>query len=195
MINSLQKQPKKTVPLIKLVMVARFSAQKDHNLLFQALSMINNKNWSLDLIGGGEDSDKVGLLLKQYKIEKHVNLIGQINNVDEVLYEYDIFLLISKWEGFPRSILEAMRTGLPVIASDVGGVNESVIDSKGGFLVPRGDVTSLIQCLQKLMGCSKLRSTMGEFNRSRFVEEFTFEAMYQKNINLYNEVLLSCKKF
>ncbi len=65
---------------------------------------------------------------------------GAVNNVPDYLQKADVFLLITNWEGLPISILEAMSYGLPVIASDVAGVKEEVLDGVNGFVVPRKDV-------------------------------------------------------
>ncbi|TOG57259.1 glycosyltransferase, partial [Vibrio parahaemolyticus] len=73
------------------------------------------------------------------------------DDVEELLSKSDIFLLISNWEGYPISILEAMSYGLPVVASDVGGVRESVTHGYNGCLIPRGDVEYLKNTIDDLL--------------------------------------------
>lgn len=100
-----------------------------------------------------------------------------------------MFLLISKWEGFPRSILEAMRAGLPVIASNVGGTSEAINDGITGFLVEREDVDGLKHKLCKLLSEPELCFNMGQAGYQSFISNFTFDVMYQKTYYLYESLL------
>ena len=65
------------------------------------------------------------------------HFLGTGQDITELLHKSDLFVLISDWEGLPLSILEAMRCGLPIIASDVGGVKEAVVHSENGYLIPK----------------------------------------------------------
>ncbi|HCN9800614.1 TPA: glycosyltransferase family 4 protein, partial [Escherichia coli] len=157
---------------VNLISVARFSEQKDHKTLFLALKDIDDLEWRIQLIGKGP-------LLGYYKefatklgISDRVQFLGERHDVAQLLHQSDVFLLISNWEGFPRSILEAMRAGIPVIASDVGGSSESVADNHTGFLIPRGDVDALQQALRLLMQSKILREKMGANGRERYLSNF-----------------------
>jgi glycosyltransferase involved in cell wall biosynthesis len=176
---------------IKIISVARFSEQKDHKTLLEALVKIKDRNWTLDLVGKGPLLNKTKLYVDQIGLGNRVKFLGERHDVNELLFNYDIYTLISNWEGFPRSILEAMRTALPVIASDVGGVNEAVKDGDTGFLVPRGEVDILKNKLEDLIDNEALRSKMGQAGKRDFEKSFTFEAMYNKTLNVYNDVLKS----
>jgi len=101
--------------------------------------------------------------------------------------------LISNWEGFPRSILEAMSCSLPVIASDVGGVKEAV-DESCGILVKRGDKEGLKIALEKLLKNPETVQEMGENARERVEREFSLEKMLRATKQVYQEVLFSFKK-
>ena len=96
------------------------------------------------------------------------------------------FLLISNWEGLPLSILEAMRAGLPVIASHVGGVSEAVVHQKTGWLVPAGQDAPLLQALQTLLPDRSRLYDMGQAGRVRFEEKFTFLQMAEKTLDVYD---------
>jgi glycosyltransferase involved in cell wall biosynthesis len=85
--------------------------------------------------------------------------------------------------------VEAMRASLPVIASDVGGCNESVAEGETGFLVPRGDVDSLRDRLLRLISKPEERRKMGMAGRARYEKEFTFRRMYERTLEVYREVL------
>ena len=96
----------------------------------------------MDLVGVGPLQAQTKALTESLGIGSRVRFLGAREGVCEVLRGADVYALISDWEGFPRSILEAMSVGLPVVASDVGGVSEAVRDAETGFLVPRQDHSS-----------------------------------------------------
>lgn len=176
---------------VRLMMVARFSEQKDYQLLFRALAAIkNNKAFEMFLVGDGPLLAQSREMVQQMGLGNEVKFLGARNDVPVLLAEAQIFVLISKWEGFPRSVLEAMRSGLPVIASDVGGTRESVIDGETGFLIPRGDVDILKDRLLKLINDPNLRVQMGESGYRRFVREFTFKHMLEKTLKVYRESIV-----
>jgi glycosyltransferase involved in cell wall biosynthesis len=118
-----------------------------------------------------------------------VNFLGFRRDVSARLAAAQVFLLTSKWEGFPRSILEAMRAGLPVVATDVGGVQESVVDGVTGFVIPRGDTAHLRECMHKLIIDADLRVRMGEAGRTHYENNFTFDHLVKKTTKLYEVVL------
>ncbi|MER0325909.1 glycosyltransferase family 4 protein [Vibrio vulnificus] len=178
--------------ICQLVMIARFSEQKDHETLFAALSNINDLNWHLELVGKGRLMSHFKKRAEDLGIADRVTFSGQRSDVDMLLCKKDIFLLISKWEGFPRSILEAMRARLPVIASNVGGVSESVVDNYSGFLVERGDQVTLEIKLRALMANKDLRQQFGSIGYASYIDNFTFESMVRKTELVYSEVL--CKQ-
>ena len=96
---------------------------------------------------------------------------------------------LSLWEGFPRSIIEALRSSLPVIASDVGGVKESVFNDVNGFVVPPSDVEALRSALEILLTSSCLRQSFGQQSRHLYELNFQFDVMASKTIALYNQIL------
>jgi Glycosyltransferase len=171
--------------VVKLISVARFSEQKDHESLLKALSLLETKNWILTLVGKGPKLDEMKKLAMELGINKNVVFTGERLDIETLLAESDIFLLISNWEGFPISILEAMREGLPVLASDVGGVSESVIDGKTGYLIPRGNIDAIKNKLAVLINDSSLRAEFGKSGKEFFLENFSFKAMYSKTVELY----------
>jgi len=173
----------------KLVMVARFDFPKNHHDLLYALANIIDCDWSLDLIGDGPLFDDVKLLAEKLNINQRINFVGASNKVSEYLSTADVFVLISNWEGLPLTILEAMRAGLPVVASDVGGVAECVVLQKTGFLIDRGDIKALALSLEQLINSPNLRKSMGENSRILFETSFTFNHMFNDTLNIYKRAL------
>jgi len=179
---------------VKIVMVARFQKQKDFVTLFSALSGLLGYKWSLLLIGNGPLLDLVQSQAKGFGITDRIIFWGEQDNVAEHLSKCQIFVLTSNWEGFPRSILEAMRAGLPVIASDVGGVSEAVIDDKTGFLIPRKDDKTLQNRLKILIDDTEKRKQLGKAGRESYEKNFTFNKMAEKTLQVYEGLLDSKSK-
>lgn len=176
-----------SLPSVRLLMVARFGQQKDHALLLRALSRCKDLEWTLDLVGGG-NVDQCLFDCKAYHLVDRVNILGERKDVGTLLKNTDIFLLISRWEGLPISILEAMRQGLPVIASDVGGVSEAVQDSETGYLIPRGDLESLEVALRRMIVDRNQSFAMGNAGRRRYERDFLFDGMVRKTLQIYMTV-------
>jgi glycosyltransferase involved in cell wall biosynthesis len=109
--------------------------------------------------------------------------------VDQILANAQIGLLVTNWEGFPLSILEAMRAALPVVASAVGGVGESVRDQETGFLVPAGEVEPLRKRLRQLLVDPGLRVRLGARGRVVYEEHFALDQTVSKTLAVYRDVL------
>lgn len=180
---------------INLVSVARFTEQKDHITLFNALTKITDLKWELNLIGKGPLLEESKALVEKMNLSHRVNFLGEQQDVDYFLSQADIFLLVSNWEGFPISILEAMRAELPVIASDVGGINEALIDGETGYLIPRKDYLFLAECISKLISNEKLRMEMGSNARELYLKKFTIDKMIDKTIEVYQDALTIKKRY
>ena len=185
----LQADPARMPP--RLVMVARFQAQKDHASLLRALGGMRDRSWELDLIGNGPLAEDMQSLAASLGLDGRVHFLGRRTDVDQLLSRAQISVLATNWEGFPLSILEAMRAGLPVVASAVGGVSESVRDEETGYLVPRGDVDRLRDRIGRLLDAPALRARLGSQGRARFEQHFTLQASVDKTIAVYREVLAS----
>ncbi len=182
-------EPKDTTVPLRMVMTARLDEQKDHRTLLLALAQLLDLSWQLDLIGEGPLLPTLQALAAELKIAERVRFLGLRNDVGELLRNADIFVLISHWEGFPRSILEGMRAGLPVVATDVAGVAESVAEGSTGHLVPRDDPTVLTARLRSLLTDPQQRAAMGAAGRARFEAEFTFDRMFRGTLAVYDEVM------
>ena len=171
-----------------ILMVARFEEQKDQQLLLRATADNRDLDWRLTFVGDGPRRKECEDLAQNLDIASRVTFAGYSDRVEEHLGQSDIFALITHWEGFPRSILEAMRAGLPVIVSDVGGCSESVSDGKTGRVVRHGDQQELADALRELLTNDEGREAMGELALQHYRERFTFEIMYQKYLDLYRSV-------
>lgn len=183
----LRAEPGRTPP--RLVMVARFGAQKDHTTLLRALADLRDEAWELDLVGEGPLLAEMESLAASLGLGARVNFLGQRMDVDRILANAQISLLVTNWEGFPLSILESMRAELPVVASAVGGVGESVLDGDTGFLVPPGQPEPLRDRLRQLLADPDLRVRFGRRGRQVFEERFALDQTVSKTLAVYRGVL------
>ena len=180
-------RPDTGVPCI--VMIGRFAAPKDQPILLRALGQLRGLKWRLELVGDGPRQPEAIALAEALGIADRVRFLGERYDVNAILADADIGVLISNWEGFPRSILETMSTGLPVVASDVGGIPEAVEEGETGFLVPRQDIRLLTDRLRLLLTNAHLRHTLGAKGRLRYEQEFQFELMFERTLALYQQIL------
>ncbi|MFL5475432.1 MAG: glycosyltransferase family 4 protein [Gemmatimonadales bacterium] len=173
----------------RIVMVARFEPQKDHATLLHALGGLVGQPWELDLIGDGPLRGRMEHLVRTLGLGTRVRFLGQRADVDAYLAEAQISVLTTNWEGFPLTVLEAMRAGLPVVATAVGGVAEALVDGDSGYLIGRGDVTLLRDRLGRLLSSPGLREEMGGKGRTRWEGHFTIEQMVAKTFAIYQDVV------
>lgn len=183
----LRGNPAGAVP--QLMMVARFQPQKDHPTLLKALAGLRHLEWELALAGDGPLRPQMENLAASLGLAGRVQFLGVRQDIPELLARAQALVLISNWEGFPLSILEAMRAGLPVVASDVGGVKEQVTNGLNGFLVPRGGQAALQERLTTLITGPGLRARLGASGRKLFEDRFTVGQMVENTLSVYRDVL------
>lgn len=169
---------------LQIVTVARFSPPKKIKETLRLLSTAVEKGMDIHItfIGDGPLFEESVAYAKALHIESAVTFLGARTDVEQILPQYDLFLLLSNWEGFPISIIEAMRAGLPVVASDVGGVKEAVIHGKTGWLIPRDDST-LLQVYEYILHHSTEFVQMGQNARQAYEQHFTVQHMLQCVVN------------
>ncbi|WP_309745450.1 glycosyltransferase family 4 protein [Chamaesiphon sp. OTE_20_metabat_361] len=173
----------------QLIMVARFNrAQKDQHTLMQAIAQID-RPIQLILVGTGPDWEESKNIAKQLGILDRVSFLGDRLDVPDLLADSQIFVLSTHYEGAPISILEAMRCGLPIVATNVNGIPEQVADNVTGLLVPHQDVDALTAAISSLIDDPQRRQQMGVAGRQKFIQEFTVEQMVEKTELVYRSVL------
>jgi glycosyltransferase involved in cell wall biosynthesis len=160
--------------------VGRLSAQKGHADIIPAAAEAAKRFGEVHFViaGEGELRDELESLIREHRLEANVHLVGQRDDVDQLLRAADLFLFPSRLEGFPFALLEAATHGLPVISADIGGAREIITHGHSGWLYPSGDTGSLWRCLQfavehpdeaRLMGERAKRAARG-FSRDEMVK-------------------------
>ena len=173
----------------RIVTVGRLAGPKDPLTLIRALPALEPRPYSLAFIGDGPERGAVERELSACAVGHRVALLGDRRDVPELLAAADVFVLSSRSEGAPLSILEAMAAGLPVVASDVGGVGELVVDGETGLLVPPGDPARLAQALARVLDDRALRERLGTAGRARARERFDLGALRAAHLDLYARAL------
>ncbi len=153
---------------VVVLAVGRLVAEKGFPELFRAMRGLDAELW---LAGERLASDHEGAVKPPSDLT-NIRLLGHRTDVPELLRAADIFVLPSHREGMPRSIIEAMMTGLPVIATDIRGTREEVVPSETGLLVPVNDSTALHRALATLIVDPGLRTRFGEAGRRRALRFF-----------------------
>jgi glycosyltransferase involved in cell wall biosynthesis len=190
--NGMPDAPYRSQPgkgqVFNVIMVARFAPQKDQICLVRALAEVAG-DWQLTLVGEGPTRPEVEFEVARLNLSGRVRFLGDRSDVPELLAASDVFVLATKWEGLPLSILEAMRAGLPVIATAVGGCAEAVTEGVTGFLTSPSDVEQLRDRLQTLFSTRSLAATMGRAGRARFENDFQVASMMDKLLRVYHELV------
>lgn len=171
-----------------IVMIARFSPQKDQATLISALAGLTDRRWSAELIGDGEGLGPCMEHARRLGVGDRITFLGAVTRPQDNLARAQIFALTSNWEGLPLTLLEAMRAGLPSVASNVGGVSEALDDGRTGYLVPRASVDAVRDALALLIDNPELRAEMGAQARRRYEADFTQDRMLSDVAEVYRRV-------
>jgi glycosyltransferase involved in cell wall biosynthesis len=142
-------------------------------------------------IGGGEESESLVEMRDRLKLGERVEFrdLPWGQRAADRLASFDLFVLPSRNEGFPVTIMEAMLAGLPVVTTDVGSVREAVIDGETGLIVPPEDPAALAAAISTLVDDPDRRVAMGRRARAIAVERFTLSATVDRYMAVYERVL------
>ncbi len=148
-----------------LLGAGRLSGQKGFDLLISAFSKIASQcsAWDLVIVGEGPDKKKLEQQVVDLGLEKRVVLPGRVGNIGEWYQAAELYVMSSRFEGFPNTLVEAMASGLPAVSFDCDtGPRDIIRHSIDGLLVPQQDTSALAEALEKLMLDPTLRETMAE---------------------------------
>ena len=174
---------------VRICCTARFAPPKDHATLLVALAALRARVWSLDLIGEGPERSRVRRLAQRLGIAERIRFRGYQPEPEPVLAAAELFVLSTRSEALPRSVLEAMRAGLPVVATDVGGVSEAVEHECSGLLVPSEDVQALAAAIDSLLVDPERRRRFGAAGREAFERQFRLEQTVERTLAVYRAIM------
>lgn len=168
--------------------VARLSPQKNIKDFVKIAHKVSGtlKNTKFLVVGDGKERKSIEATIKEMHLEEKVYITGLRNDIPEIFSIFDVFVLTSLWEGLPRTVVEALACGVPVVANAVDGVKEIIRDGDNGYLVRPKDVDSaakkVIQILSNRDTAERIRS-----KTMKGLEEFSIKKMVSSIAKLYTE--------
>src|ERR1041385_285803 len=164
---------------------------KDHEMFLRAAARVRAQIPDAAFVIAGEGELMPGLreLADQLGIPEDVHFIGRCDDVATLLFASHVGVLSSKAEGFANAILEYMAVGLPVVATDVGGVREAIIEGQTGFVVPAGDDAQMAARIIEVLSDDDRAREMGARGKAIVAEKFSSEHHLRNTLELYDEVL------
>jgi glycosyltransferase involved in cell wall biosynthesis len=171
--------------------VASLTIEKAHAELIHAFSILKSKvpRAKLILVGDGPEYLNLSALAESLGIKDEIIFTGQRQDVKNLYTAFDVFALVSHFEGLPMAMLEAMAASLPVVVSAVGAIPHVIQPMVNGILIPPGDINSISDSLMKLAGDSVLRETLGKNARNEVVANYSVHRMASDYERLYGNIL------
>jgi len=173
--------------------VGKLIPRKGYKYLLNAIPKIKKffPNIKIVLTGDGEEEKNLKFLSQKLGLQEDVIFLGTRRDIPKIMSSFDVFVLPSLSEGIPFAILEALALKKPVVATDVGGVPEAVIEGRTGFLVPPEDSDSLAQAIISLLQDPELAKRLGEEGRQLVEERFNIKNIVKEYEILYRR---TCKR-
>ncbi len=159
--------------------------------LIKALAILSSEfpDLQVEIAGEGPERENLENEARDLNLKERVRFLGWQTDLEPVLRSWDIFAMPSLTEGFPMAALEAMAQGLPIVATNVGGLPELVEDGKTGTLVPPSDAGALARGLKSLIVDTRLRQEMGTAGWRRARDQFSIDRMVAQTAAIYDSLL------
>lgn len=180
--------PPRTTDDFTVGMLSRHDAVKGIDLAIRAVERLGPGS-RLVVVGDGAERPALEALIEELGVGDRVELRGWDDRARDVLPTFDVYLLPSRLEAFPVTVMEAMQAGVPVVATEVGSVREAVDDGDTGIVVPVEDLDAIVAALARLRDDPELRATMGARAREVGLERFDADAAVRSWEALYDEVI------
>lgn len=170
--------------------LGRVTAQKKPEMFVHAAARVATQfpQTIFVWIGGGELLEQTKELAETMGIADRCRFLGHQDNGRELLGMADLFWLPSAYEGFSFALLEAMAQGLPIVATDVVGNRDALIQGQSGLLIPPSDIEALAAATSKLLAQPTFAEALGKGARTRLLEHFTLQQSLQRTAQLYLNV-------
>jgi len=173
---------------INLLSVGRLAYQKGFDLMIKVMAKLDN-NYVLTILGEGEERLRLESLARELRVEKRICMPGFSLNPYAYMYAADLFILPSRFEGFPNVVLEANACGTPVVAfASPGGVSEIIVEGENGWLVPPGDIEGMARKIKDVMDDEFKRPAREQVRRS-VVSRFDLPVIANRYEALFESVV------
>lgn len=173
------------------IVIAKLMTQKGHSVLLEALPIVLDRFPELRtvLVGDGELRHELEMAVRDANLQERVVFLGSRGDIPALLAASDLFVLPSLWEGMPMALLEAMASGLPVVASGVSGTREVVEPDRSGVIVPPGDIGALADGIVRVLSQPAFASSLGQAARVRVEDCYSARAQARRHAQLYRSRL------
>jgi glycosyltransferase involved in cell wall biosynthesis len=169
--------------------VARLVHRKGIDILLHAFAtVLRTHRAQLLVVGDGELGDDLRELTHELGLDCAVSWVGLQADTSTWLRRMDVFAFPSRLEGSPNAILEAMATGLPIVATRIGGIVDLLEDGRTGLLVPPGDAEALAMALGRILRDASFRACLGSRARTRAVRDFSLSGSIARLIDVYRDL-------
>jgi len=173
--------------------VGSLTPQKDYPNMFKAFSMIRAKDANVVLViaGIGPLEGELKELSRKHNLSDAIHFLGLRNDIKVLMNMADFFVMSSAWEGMPIVLLEAAASRLPIIATDVGGIRDLVLDGESGFIVPLGNPEALARAMSTMHEMQREeRELMGLKGYEYVKEHYNLERIIMEWEEIYNKLLV-----
>jgi glycosyltransferase involved in cell wall biosynthesis len=170
-----------------LIVVAKLMEQKGHAVLLHAIRPLLDRHPDLHvlLVGDGPLRQSLIATVGQLPAPERIRMVGNRSDVSDLLAASDLFVLPSLWEGLPMALLEAMASGLPVVATDVSGSSQVVVDNETGILVPPGNVDRLRAAIATILADPAGADRMADAGRDRVKRLYSARTQAARHAEIY----------
>ena len=167
--------------------IGRLSQAKN---LFALLEALKGLSYTIDLIGSGEQEEQLKQFTNTNKNKLNAKFLGNIPNheLPKILNQHELFILPSLYENMPKTLLEAMSCGMPVIGTNVKGINEVIEHGKNGILCAT-DSNSIKAAIISLMENEELKQKLGDDSRRTIIENYSLDNLAKKELGLMEELV------
>lgn len=173
---------------IAVISMGDLIERKNYDTAIRAIAEANEPKLQYFICGKGPEEEKLKALAESLGVTKQIHFLGFRSDIKELLTAADIFLFTTKQEGLPRSMMEAMASGLPCIASKIRGNTDLLDGTDGGFLCKTTDVSDYAEKLKILASDKDLRKTMGRINLVT-IHGFNSETVSKEIVKIYEQEL------
>jgi L-malate glycosyltransferase len=174
-----------------IIMVGTLREPKGHCYMIEAMSELVSRHPNMHalFVGDGELREELRAQAARLGLVEHIHFLGNRSDVPDLLAASDLFALPSLWEGLSMALLEAMASGLPIVASAVSGTVQVMLPDETGLLVPPKDVPKLVEAIEQLLSNPTRAQSMGTAARQRVETEFSAEKQAGEHLALYRRLL------
>ena len=175
---------------INIAFIGRISFQKNPVLAIQIMNELPN-NFTLTLFCDDKNNENINRFMNQYGLNERINLIDNEKETANILHQFDLLLVTSRYEGMPLCVIEAMASGLPIVSPNICGINELISNGENGYLVDDIQTKTFAQKIKKIFESEQTRQSMSKKSLSLFKQNHTLTVMSKRLSSTFEKIRLT----